>query len=206
MATEFYHEEFVSRIDHKGRGAQADLARFAEVSPASVNSWYKGEDTPLPDNIRKIAKFFGCRVSDISNLPDEEHPSQGSGKMEAQPTQIVTITGDLDNQVVSIKLTANQRSLLKAFEKIPEEDQLDAASMLQHYSRLEPNKRSEMLVCAIQGKTCKDGQQIDIKQVINDTAKAAATVAAETAAQKIELKSQHCPTAGSDSPSKSNAS
>lgn len=47
------------------RRSQADLARYLDVTRATITMWYKGKAYPRIDKIQQIADFLGIRTDDL---------------------------------------------------------------------------------------------------------------------------------------------
>lgn len=87
----------------KERGwSKCKLARMAGITPASIYSWYNGDDhTPNRDSIEGICIAFGISVAEFyADI-------------------------DMDN------LTEKEIRLLELFRKMPEKEQNKALSMLE---------------------------------------------------------------------------
>ncbi|MEN6489493.1 MAG: helix-turn-helix transcriptional regulator [Smithella sp.] len=163
MKTTLYREKAEERLAVANK-KQADLATHFGITTAAVSDWFCKGVIPMKRAV-SMAKYLNCHPSEFCDYPKNESTQAMSREVSMDKSEsikdqtIVSVVGDLDNQVVSIKLTANQRSLLKVFEKIPEEDKDDAVAMFRHYSRMDAQRRSDMLVCAIQNKTCKSSDE-----------------------------------------------
>lgn len=43
----------------------ADVARLAQVSPATLSEWRSGKYIPKIDNLRKVAAVLDCTIDDL---------------------------------------------------------------------------------------------------------------------------------------------
>ena len=63
---------------------QADLARYLNVSTATVNYWCRGAKSPRMDKADRMCSFFGIRRSDLIEernlLPSDSPPSPPTGR------------------------------------------------------------------------------------------------------------------------------
>ena len=73
------------------RGAQSKLAKDLDIDQSSVSNWLRGRNLPNPDLIKKMAKLFSIKESDLWAIfnpqyrEDEPKPTQFIKEVEAVP-------------------------------------------------------------------------------------------------------------------------
>ena len=61
-------QQFAKKLKHYLELTNTKVREFAaimDVNPASVTWWCQGRSFPNLDRIEKMAKYFGCKVSDL---------------------------------------------------------------------------------------------------------------------------------------------
>lgn len=52
----------------EGVNSQADIARAAGVGPSLLSKWFRGEETPSLDSLKKLAGLPGAKLDDLLQL------------------------------------------------------------------------------------------------------------------------------------------
>ena len=54
-------------IEHRLRAQKSvlEVSRLLEVSPSAIYQWERGETRPAVENLKKLAKLYGCPADDL---------------------------------------------------------------------------------------------------------------------------------------------
>lgn len=71
MRRGFRRDRFTEIVDASGM-SRGDIARLAEMSPASIHSWIRRGVDPDIERLSRIAKVLDVPVSEFVHVPDDE--------------------------------------------------------------------------------------------------------------------------------------
>lgn len=63
-----FYADLARQFREEARLTQEEVGKALGVSSQAVGFWERGENKPLPGNVRRLAKLYGCIVSDISDI------------------------------------------------------------------------------------------------------------------------------------------
>ncbi|APA78392.3 helix-turn-helix domain-containing protein [Mycobacterium avium] len=98
--------------------SRSDLARLADISPATIHSWERRGGTPDIERLARIAGVLGVEVTAFVHVPDDEClPSDLRNRRGLTQVQLAAAAG-LSTTVVSGFERAETRWSVKKAEKL----------------------------------------------------------------------------------------
>lgn len=97
------HEEFRTYVvdaaaNLPGVTSQADIARAVDIGPSLLSKWFRGEETPSLDSLKKLAGLPGATLDDLLKLTGRV-PGHGATPAAEQLRPVHPLARELDDML-----------------------------------------------------------------------------------------------------------